>query len=77
MNKTKFDNAIIFSESSILRNKDCFASVLWYYNIDNTITLTFFNHITGRSEQRNYKTLPAAKCGETRFINRMNRIYNI
>jgi hypothetical protein len=50
--------------------------VEWGYCSDNTFDLVFTNHITGETETRNYKTHRSAACAETKFHNRMSRIYS-
>ena len=50
-------------------------SVEWGWCSDGTIDLVFKNHLTGASTTRNYKTEGAAKGAETKFYNRLNRIY--
>ena len=48
----------------------------WSYNADGTVTLFFRNYLTDEWEFRNYKTETAAKAAETKFHNRMSRIYS-
>lgn len=52
------------------------AQVNWSHNPDRTIDLTLTNCLTGASETRRYKTHRSAKCAETKFFNRMHRIYD-
>lgn len=47
----------------------------WTYNDNVTITLTFINCVTGMVDVRTYKTIAAAKAAETKFHNRMSRVY--
>lgn len=52
------------------------ACTTWTYNADGTITIKFVNCITNVVDVRTYKTGPAARAAETRFHNRMARVYD-
>ncbi len=47
----------------------------WNYPVTGGIDLTLHNCITDVSETRHYKTKSAAKAAETKFTNRVNRVY--
>ena len=51
--------------------------VEWHYNTGNKkpFTLAFTNCITGIVDVRDYKTQAAARAAETRFHNRISRVY--
>lgn len=49
--------------------------VQWMHHRDGRVTLVFKNCITGEEDVRTYKTASAAKGAETRFSNRMARVY--
>ncbi len=51
------------------------STVEWKHNNDGTKTLTFINCVTGMVDVRTYKTAAAAKAAETKFHNRMLRVY--
>lgn len=52
------------------------SSVTWANHPDGSVDLTFRNHLTGVEETRHYKTHRGAACAETRFINRVRRLYD-
>ena len=47
----------------------------WHYHADGRVTLSFHNYLTDVHEDRTYKTRSAARAAETKFQNRVNRIY--
>ena len=51
------------------------STVEWKHNGNGTKTLTFINCITGMVDVRTYKTAAAARAAETKFHNRMSRVY--
>lgn len=52
------------------------STVEWKWNDNyNGITLTFINCVTGMVDVRTYKTAAAAKAAETKFHNKMSRVY--
>lgn len=48
----------------------------WDWNSDGTITLHFHNNLTDVHAERTYRNRAAAKGAETKFHNRVERIYN-
>ena len=50
------------------------ASVFWYY-VGGKVVLHFVNHATGADKYGTYKTQAAAKAAETKFYNRVARVY--
>ena len=62
-------------ESRDYMKKHYTASVKWNYLYNGKILLTFDNFVSDYSESRIYKTKAAAKAAETKFYNRMNKIY--
>ena len=57
----------------------CTAKVEWKYlygsHPDDPVELRFTNYKTGVAETRTYKNHRAAKCAETKVLNRVHRIY--
>lgn len=49
--------------------------VQWHNHIDGSVDLTLRNCVTGEEETRHYKSHRAAACAETKFHNRMHRIF--
>ena len=56
-----------------------YAEVKWEYpygsHPEDPVKLIFINHMSGVTTYRYYKTRRAAQCAETKFLNRMSRIY--
>lgn len=52
------------------------AETRWFYNPSGTVTLSFHNLLTDAHEYRTYRTESAAKAAETKFHNRISRIYD-
>ena len=52
------------------------AETKWNYHGDGKVTLSFRNALTDVVTYRTYKTESAAKAAETKFHNRMSRVYN-
>lgn len=51
------------------------ASVFWSYPPTGGVNLQFRVTANGNEETRHYKTYAAAKGAETKFFNRINRLY--
>lgn len=51
------------------------SSVYWFYPKTGGVDLRFENHLNGVTEVRHYRTRRGAKCAETRFHNRVERVY--
>ncbi len=53
----------------------CTSKVEWTLFPSGRVELRFRNIVTGEERYQIYKNTTAAKCAETKFYNRMNRIY--
>ena len=55
-------------------NRICEVNYLYYWK-NGYVSCEFVCHANGYREVKSYKTKAAAKCAETKFINRCIRIY--
>lgn len=51
-------------------------SVMWTHLSDGSVDLSFKDHVTGVEETRHYKSERGAKVAETRFHNRVQKMYS-
>lgn len=51
------------------------STVEWTVLPSGRVELYFLNHVTGADRYQIYKSVRSAKIAETKFHNRMNRVY--
>lgn len=51
------------------------STVEWTLLPSGRVELYFLNHVTGEDRYQIYENVTAAKIAETKFHNRMNRLY--
>jgi len=58
-----------------MKKNNQMASTAWTNNENGSFTIEYKNHIDGTSYKKTYKTEKGAKIAETRFLNRVARMY--